>query len=173
MSLNRLTKFPRDLQPSLETLRLSSNQMVYLTRHDFAGLSSLRTLDLSYNRLRAIEDGSLESLQSLQEIDLSGNNWSCDCYSKPLKDFLDNFPYHKGMREDLVCGGTKSSGQNMDRLNSDRMTCDDIKFNITNIDSEKATATVAWDQPDLAPPFVQFRLRFSRVTLNGKSLILI
>lgn len=167
LSHNHLSQFPRGLQSKLQTLRLSSNQMEFLSRQDFTGLGQLRKLDLSYNRLRSIEDGSLGSLQSLQEIDLSGNDWSCDCYMRPLKEFLDNNPYHKGQREQLVCGGDEMSGEMIDFIHDDKMKCPNVGFNIT-IDSEQSTATVRWNQPStFAPPFVQWRLKLSIFTSNG------
>ena len=147
--------------------------MEFLSRQDFAGLGQLRKLDLSYNRLRSIEDGSLGSLQSLQEIDLSGNDWSCDCYMRPLKEFLDNNPYHKGQREQLVCGGDEMAGEMIDFIHDDKMKCPDVGFNVT-LDNEQgqAAATVWWNQPaTFAPPFVQWRLKLSIFTSDGKSLL--
>ena len=145
--------------------------MEFLSRQDFTGLSQLRKLDLSYNRLRSIEDGSLGSLQSLQEIDLSGNDWSCDCYMRPLKEFLDNNPYHKGQREDLVCGGDQMAGELIDFIPDDKMKCPNVGFNIT-LDAETASATVWWNQPaTFSPPFVQWRLKLSILTSNGEWIL--
>ena len=171
MSYNHMTNFPRGLQPKLQDLRLGMNKMVFLSRHDFAGLSNLRNLELSYNRLQGMEAGSLESLTALQSIDLSGNNWQCDCYLRPLKQFLESHALHKGQRDKLLCGGQKLNGKEIDLLQVDEMACDDVKFEMVPLKEEKAV-TVFWEQPaDFIPPFVQFKLKISRVTDTGKIII--
>lgn len=142
--------------------------MVFLSRHDFTGLTSLRHLELSYNRLRSMEAGSLESLKQLQSIDLSGNVWSCDCYLRPLKEFLELHPFHTGQRDKLVCGGSRLSGKEIDFLQGSEMTCDQVNFTLHPIPADNSV-TIYWEQdPDFAPPFVQFKLRLGRLDHEGK-----
>ena len=44
-------------------------------------------IDLSHNEIRSVESRALE-LKYLTRVQLANNDWSCDCFIKPLKTFL-------------------------------------------------------------------------------------
>jgi len=151
---------------------MGSNQMVYLTRLDFAGLSNVRKLDIGYNRLRSIEDGSLQRLNSLTSIDLSGNNWSCDCYLRPLKQFLSRNAVHHGQREKLTCGeGGDHAGKEIDHLRESQLICEPVEFTVDPGLITDNTAVVEWTGDHYSPPYVTFKLNLSGVTNTGLYLL--
>ena len=87
---------------------------------------------------------------------------------RPLKDFLDNNPYHKGQREELVCGGDKLAGERIDFIQKDKMKCPDVGFNVT-VNAEESAATVWWTPPtNFAPPFANWRLKLSSFSASSK-----
>ena len=131
ISYNLLNHVPRDLQPSLEKLHMTSNKIEFIRSNEFETMTQLRNIDLAYNRLRAIEHGTLDRLVSLDRIDLSGNNWNCDCNLKSLKIFLSNNGVHRGVREPVMCGDSKHVGTKLDFIHEDSLQCDVVKFNVT------------------------------------------
>ena len=168
VSYNYLTHLPRGLQSQLVNIRLSSNQLVYLVKDDFRGLHSLRNLDIAYNRLRSIEDGALQSLTSLSSLDLSGNNWSCDCYLRSLKQYLSRTSVHHGQREELLCGeGGQHAGKAIDRLRESQFICEPVKFTVNPDLITSNSAVVQWSEEYYAPPYVTFKLNLSGVTDTG------
>ena len=44
-------------------------------------------IDLSFNEIRSVESRALD-LKYLSRVQLAYNDWSCDCFIKPLKTFL-------------------------------------------------------------------------------------
>ena len=52
-------------------LNLDRNEIEYLTKDSFVGLTSLRSLDLSSNPIKQISDDAFFWLKSLEDLDLS------------------------------------------------------------------------------------------------------
>ena len=52
-------------------LNLGENEIEYLTKDSFMGLTSLRSLDLSSNPIKQISDDAFFWLKSLEDLDLS------------------------------------------------------------------------------------------------------
>ena len=50
-------------------------------------IPGLIEIDLSHNEIRSVESRALE-LKYLTRVQLANNDWSCDCFIKPLKTFL-------------------------------------------------------------------------------------
>ncbi|XP_047447892.1 vasorin [Mugil cephalus] len=70
---NLLTRFPRGLPPSLESLQLQENRITYITAGALRQLGNLTRLDLEDNRIRAIQPGALRGLGKLRVLTLKGN----------------------------------------------------------------------------------------------------
>lgn len=70
---NLLSRVPRGLPSSLETLQLQENRIAYITSGALRKLGKLTRLDLEDNRIRAIQPGALEGLNKLQVLSLKGN----------------------------------------------------------------------------------------------------
>ncbi|XP_045890181.1 leucine-rich repeat transmembrane protein FLRT3 [Micropterus dolomieu] len=73
LSHNLLSRFPRGLPPSLESLLLQENRITYITSGALRQLGNLTRLDLEDNRIRAIQPGALQGLNKLQVLTLKGN----------------------------------------------------------------------------------------------------
>jgi hypothetical protein len=161
---------PIGLQSSLETIHLRSNQIEFVNKYEFRGLGALRKLDISFNRIRSIEDGALQSLPSLVTLDLSGNNWSCDCYMRSLKNYLSRTAVHRGQAGELKCGeGGDHSGKEIDNLQESQLTCEPVQFTVELLTSD--SALVQWNEPQrYTPPYVSFKLNLSGVTDTGEIL---
>ena len=99
-------------------------------------------------------------------LEIRLNNIIAQKLTKIIQAFLDNHAFHKGQREPLICGGSKSAGQEIDLLHDDQLTCDDVIYNVT-VDGELKTATVYWEQTEFSPPFAQFKLNLSRISDTG------
>lgn len=70
---NLLSRFPRGLPASLESLQLHENHITYITSGSLRKLGNLTRLDLEYNRIRAIQPGALLGLSKLRVLTLKGN----------------------------------------------------------------------------------------------------
>lgn len=70
---NLLSRFPRGLPSSLESLQLQENRIAYITSGALRKLGNLTRLDLEDNRIRAIQPGALQGLNKLQVLSLKGN----------------------------------------------------------------------------------------------------
>lgn len=70
---NLLSRFPRGLPASLESLQLHENHITYITDGSLRKLGNLTRLDLEYNHIRAIQPGALRSLNKLRILTLKGN----------------------------------------------------------------------------------------------------
>lgn len=73
LSHNQLSRFPRGLPPSLESLLLQENRITYITSGALRYLGNLTRLDLEYNQIRAIQPGAFQGLNKLQVLTLKGN----------------------------------------------------------------------------------------------------
>lgn len=162
LSNNAITKMPPNLSNKLEKLYLSGNKLEFLSKLDLEGLSSLKTLDIALNQLKLIEKGTFEQLETLGSIDLSGNNWVCDCHMKSLKSYLKKNPVHYGSRGDVICGDFQYSGNSLDSVREENLTCSKVDFNLTQ--SEFAVFVHSSSSNQILPPFVQFRLRVEEAT---------
>lgn len=70
---NLLSRFPRGLPTSLESLQLHENHITYITYGSLRKLGNLTRLDLEYNHIRAIQPGALRGLSKLRVLMLKGN----------------------------------------------------------------------------------------------------
>lgn len=70
---NLLSRFPRGLPSSLESLQLQENRIVYIPSGALRKLRNLMRLDLEENRIRVIQPGALQGLNKLQVLTLKGN----------------------------------------------------------------------------------------------------
>lgn len=70
---NLLSRFPRGLPSSLESLQLRENRIAYITSGALRTLGNLTRLDLEDNRIRVIQPGALQGLSKLQVLTLKGN----------------------------------------------------------------------------------------------------
>uniref|UniRef100_A0A8C5END4 Si:ch211-191d15.2 n=1 Tax=Gouania willdenowi TaxID=441366 RepID=A0A8C5END4_GOUWI len=70
---NLLTRFPRGLPPSLESLLLHNNRITYITSGVLRPLGNLKRLYLEHNDIRAFQPGALHGLHQLQILSLKGN----------------------------------------------------------------------------------------------------
>lgn len=70
---NMLSRFPRGLPSSLESLQLHGNHIAYITSGALRKLANLTRLDLEYNHIRAIQPGALQGLNTLRVLTLKGN----------------------------------------------------------------------------------------------------
>lgn len=70
---NLLSRLPRGLPSSLETLQLHKNHITYITSGALRKLRNLTRLDLEYNHIRAIQPGGLQGLSKLRVLTLRGN----------------------------------------------------------------------------------------------------
>ena len=57
--------------PGLESLKLDNNEIEFLNRESFLGLTSLKGLDLSFNPIKNISDDAFVGLRNLSRLDLS------------------------------------------------------------------------------------------------------
>ncbi|XP_053572759.1 leucine-rich repeat-containing G-protein coupled receptor 5 [Bombina bombina] len=79
MSMNNITRLPSNALHNLhflEELRLAGNDLTYIPKGAFAGLSSLKVLMLQNNQLRQVPNEALHSLRSLQSLRLDANHIS-------------------------------------------------------------------------------------------------
>lgn len=70
---NLLSRFPRGLPSSLESLQLQENRIAYITSGALRKLGNLTRLDLGANRISVIQPGALQGLNKLQVLTLKGN----------------------------------------------------------------------------------------------------
>ncbi|KAA8592249.1 hypothetical protein FQN60_017704 [Etheostoma spectabile] len=84
LSHNLLTRFPRGLPPSLESLLLQENRITYITSGALRQLENLTRLDLEDNRIRAIQPGALQGLNKLRFLTLKGNKLTSLPVNLPL-----------------------------------------------------------------------------------------
>lgn len=169
LSNNLLSAFPGNISPNVEKIYLTSNQMEYISQDDLAGLAKLQTLDLAYNRLRALERNSLGQLESLLRIDLSGNNWTCDCHLKPMKEFLAKNPVHYGAREQILCGDLAHTGQSMDSIHANSFACKGVELSVAQTNSAVLINSTTWD--NWPPPFARsYRLRTEQLNTASKNI---
>ena len=61
--------------------------MLVIRKSDLMQTPGLIEIDLSHNEIRSVESRALE-LKYLTRVQLANNDWSCDCFIKPLKTFL-------------------------------------------------------------------------------------
>lgn len=73
LSHNLLSRLPRGLPPSLESLQLQENRIAYITSGALRQLGNLTRLDLEDNRIRVIPPGALRGLNKLRVLSLKGN----------------------------------------------------------------------------------------------------
>uniref|UniRef100_A0A3B4B0S7 LRRCT domain-containing protein n=1 Tax=Periophthalmus magnuspinnatus TaxID=409849 RepID=A0A3B4B0S7_9GOBI len=73
LSHNQLSRFPRGLPSSLESLLLQENRITYITTGALRYLGNLTRLDLEYNQIRAIQPGAFQGLNKLEVLTLKGN----------------------------------------------------------------------------------------------------
>lgn len=73
LSHNQLSRFPRGLPPSLESLLLQENRITYITSGALRYLGNLTRLDLEYNQIRAVQPGAFQGLNKLAVLTLKGN----------------------------------------------------------------------------------------------------
>lgn len=73
LSHNQLSRFPRGLPPSLESLLLQENRITYITSGALRYLGNLTRLDLEYNQIRAVQPGAFQNLKKLAVLILKGN----------------------------------------------------------------------------------------------------
>ena len=87
-------------------------------------------IDLSFNEIRSVESRALD-LKYLSRVQLAYNDWSCDCFIRPLKTFLRS----KIEYDQLLF----KSG--FDRLNAEYIgiKCGKVFFSTTKIKSENGS----------------------------------
>ena len=166
LGYNFLTSIPDGIHSSLERLHLTANQIVYLRTRQLDSFTSLHTLDLAYNRLKSVEKHALRNLNNLMRVDLSGNNWNCDCYLLPLKQFLSSNMAHIGAREHVVCGDQPHLGLSLDQVEDESLECSQTNFSLNKIgDGSSGTVSVKIDSGHIAetPPFVRYILQYHKL----------
>lgn len=157
LSYNIITHVPGRISFTLERLHITANQLQYLRRTELDGLYNLRVLYMAYNRLRSIEHGTLEGLKNLERVDLSGNNWSCDCYLKDLKQYLWTKGVHHGAREQVTCSDALHSNDLLDTIQESQLVCPELRFNVTE---SNLKIKIQSDPVGEQPPFAQYRLLY-------------
>ncbi|CAG08503.1 unnamed protein product [Tetraodon nigroviridis] len=70
---NLLSRVPRGLPSSLESLQLQENRIAYITSGALRKLGNLTRLDLEDNHIRVVQPGALQGLNKLQVLSLRGN----------------------------------------------------------------------------------------------------
>ncbi|KAJ0067461.1 hypothetical protein NL108_007930 [Boleophthalmus pectinirostris] len=73
LSHNHLSRFPRGLPSSLESLLLQENRITYITSGALRYLGNLTRLDLEYNQIRGIQPSAFQGLNKLEVLTLKGN----------------------------------------------------------------------------------------------------
>ncbi|GCB73573.1 hypothetical protein scyTo_0002653 [Scyliorhinus torazame] len=68
-----LSTIPENIQDQVERINLGYNNLMELTRHNFAGLKSLELLMLHSNKIQEIPDKAFQDLRSLQVLKMSYN----------------------------------------------------------------------------------------------------
>lgn len=164
LSYNIITHVPGRISFTLERLHITANQLQYLRRTELDGLYNLRVLYMAYNRLRSIEHGTLEGLKNLERVDLSGNNWSCDCYLKDLKQYLWTKGVHHGAREQVTCSDALHSNDLLDTIQESQLVCPELRFNVTE---SNLKIKIQSDPVGEQPPFAQYRLLYRE--LDGEN----
>jgi len=160
LSSNLIRHIPPRISFTLDKLHITANQLQYLRRSELDGLHNLRHLDVAYNRLRSVEHGTLEGLKNLQRVDLSGNNWSCDCYLRELKQYLRMKRVHQGSREEVTCSDAQHSNDQLDEIQENQLSCPQLKFNVSESNLKiKVESQNLKDQP----PFAQYRLLYQEI----------
>ncbi|XP_053321416.1 leucine-rich repeat-containing G-protein coupled receptor 5 [Spea bombifrons] len=87
LSMNNITKLPSSALHNLhflEELRLAGNDLTYIPKGAFAGLSNLKVLMLQNNQLKQVPAEALQNLRSLQSLRLDANHISYvppNCFS--------------------------------------------------------------------------------------------
>uniref|UniRef100_UPI00358E538B leucine-rich repeat transmembrane protein FLRT3-like n=1 Tax=Myxine glutinosa TaxID=7769 RepID=UPI00358E538B len=79
LARNSLRVPPHELPKELQKLLLQENELHFVPRTAFTGLTRLVLLDLSGNRLRGLAEETLSYLPKLRELIVRGNTWQCDC----------------------------------------------------------------------------------------------
>ena len=163
LGYNFLTSIPDGIYGSLQRLHLTANQIVYLRTRQLDNFQSLQTLDLAYNRLKSVEKDSMKNLGTLMNVDLSGNNWNCDCYLLPLKQFLTSNLAHIGTREHVVCGDNEHLGLSLGQVDDDELECSQTNFLVNKITDNSLTVRIDTGMNSDNPPFAKYVLQYSQL----------
>ncbi|XP_068132780.1 leucine-rich repeat-containing G-protein coupled receptor 5 [Hyperolius riggenbachi] len=79
LSMNNITKFPSNALHNLhylEELRLAGNDLTYIPKGAFSGLSNLKVLMLQNNQLKQVPSEAFHNLYNLQSLRLDANHIS-------------------------------------------------------------------------------------------------
>jgi len=92
--------------PDLEELYLGNNQLQKLDLN-FECIEKLHFLDLSYNKIKRLSEKDLDRIgrnfDDTKKIDLTGNPYVCDCYLRPLFDWLSNKTTYLNRKNQMRC----------------------------------------------------------------------
>eukprot|EP00118_Oscarella_pearsei_P005967 m.27356 g.27356 ORF g.27356 m.27356 type:complete len:952 (+) comp29933_c1_seq4:49-2904(+) len=108
--------------PSLISLNLAHNRIIFIHRKCFSGLTYLRTLNLAHNSVSMIAEGAFSSLVALKEMHLNSSYFLCDCE-------LAWFPVwivQKRVSVDVdgVCISGRRTGTNIKDVRQEDFNCD-------------------------------------------------
>ena len=111
--------------PNLSDLYLANNQLQDIN-FNFECIKDLRFLDLSYNKIKRLDKTSLARIDNVfhqphdnsdipRKINLIGNPFVCDCYLRPVFDWLMNTTTNLYRKNDMRCyTGSPSSNAGND-----------------------------------------------------------
>ena len=92
---NQITSIPNFIFNSLESLReldLTKNALSHLTPQALHGMQkSLHLINLRFNQIQTISHCVFEQYTSLQTLYLASNPLHCDCHSRWLKEWLNEY----------------------------------------------------------------------------------
>ena len=100
--------------PALSDLYLGNNQLQAID-FNFECIKNLRFLDLSYNKIKRISKTDLARIDGFfhqphdgaidvpRKINLIGNPYICDCYLRPVFDWLTNTTTNLYRKNDMRC----------------------------------------------------------------------
>ena len=92
--------------PDLEELYLGNNQLQKLDL-SFECIEKQHFLDLSYNKIKRLSKMDLDRVgrhfNDTKKIDLTGNPYVCDCYLRPLYDWLSNQTTYLNRKNQMRC----------------------------------------------------------------------
>ncbi|KAM4634091.1 reticulon-4 receptor-like [Polymixia lowei] len=101
---------------NLDKLLLHQNQVTFIQNQAFHDLGKLTTLYIFFNNLTVLSGETMKPLVSLRYLRLNGNQWICDCRTRPLWDWFKGF---NGASSDLECNvPTRLKGKDLKRLKS-------------------------------------------------------
>jgi len=120
--------------PNLSDLYLGNNQLQDIN-FNFECIKDLRFLDLSYNKIKRLDKTSLARIDKVfhqphdnsdipRKINLIGNPFVCDCYLRPVFDWLMNTTTNLYRKNDMRCyTGSPSSNAGRRIVNVQELQC--------------------------------------------------